>query len=318
MKILITGSAGFIGFSFAKKLLEKKMYKIIGIDNFNDYYDINLKKKRNNILKNYKNYKFNKVDITDKTKIEKIFKNEKFDFVFHFAAQAGVRYSINFPRKYMESNLMGFFNILENVKKYRVKRLFYASSSSVYGENKNFPLNEKENIFPKNIYALSKKVNEEIANIFSRYYKVKLTGLRFFTIYGEWGRPDMMMLKFISSYYNNKTFELYNFGNHVRDFTYIGDAVTIMYLLLKKHKKLDNNEIFNICSNKPINLKKIILFMKKNEINPKIKKVILQKADILKTHGNNSKLIRFTKFKKFSDWKESLKKTIEWYQKNML
>ena len=318
MKILITGSAGFIGFSFAKKLLEKKIYKIVGIDNFNDYYDINLKKKRNNILKNYKNYKFNKVDITDKKKIDKIFKNEKFDFVFHFAAQAGVRYSINFPRKYMESNLMGFFNILENVKKYRVKRLFYASSSSVYGENKNFPLNEKENIFPKNIYALSKKVNEEIANIFNRYYKVKLTGLRFFTIYGEWGRPDMMMLKFISSYYNNKTFELYNFGNHVRDFTYIGDAVTIMYLLLKKHKKLDNNEIFNICSNKPINLKKIILFMKKNEINPKIKKVILQKADILKTHGNNSKLIRFTKFKKFSDWKESLKKTIEWYQKNML
>ena len=318
MKILITGSAGFIGFSFAKKLLEKKIYKIVGIDNFNDYYDINLKKKRNNILKNYKNYKFNKVDITDKKKIEKIFKNEKFDFVFHFAAQAGVRYSINFPRKYMESNLMGFFNILENVKKYRVKRLFYASSSSVYGENKNFPLNEKENIFPKNIYALSKKVNEEIANIFNRYYKVKLTGLRFFTIYGEWGRPDMMMLKFISSYYNNKTFELYNFGNHVRDFTYIGDAVAIMYLLLKKHKKLDNNEIFNICSNKPINLKEIILFMKKNEINPKIKKVTLQKADILKTHGNNSKLIRFTKFKKFSDWKESLKRTIEWYQKNML
>ena len=318
MKILITGSAGFIGFSFAKKLLEKKIYKIVGIDNFNDYYDINLKKKRNNILKNYKNYKFNKVDITDKKKIEKIFKKEKFDFVFHFAAQAGVRYSINFPRKYMESNLMGFFNILENVKKYRVKRLFYASSSSVYGENKNFPLNEKENIFPKNIYALSKKVNEEIANIFNRYYKVKLTGLRFFTIYGEWGRPDMMMLKFINSYYKNKTFELYNFGNHVRDFTYIGDAVAIMYLLLKKHKKLDNNEIFNICSNKPINLKEIILFMKKNEINPKIKKVTLQKADILKTHGNNSKLIRFTKFKKFSDWKESLKRTIEWYQKNML
>ena len=318
MKILITGSAGFIGFSFAKKLLEKKIYKIVGIDNFNDYYDINLKKKRNNILKNYKNYKFNKADITDKKKIEKIFKNEKFDFVFHFAAQAGVRYSINFPRKYMESNLMGFFNILENVKKYRVKRLFYASSSSVYGENKNFPLNEKENIFPKNIYALSKKVNEEIANIFNRYYKVKLTGLRFFTIYGEWGRPDMMMLKFISSYYNNKTFELYNFGNHVRDFTYIGDVVAIMYLLLKKHKKLDNNEILNICSNNPINLKEIILFMKKNEINPKIKKVTLQKADILKTHGNNSKLIRFTKFKKFSDWKESLKRTIEWYQKNML
>jgi UDP-glucuronate 4-epimerase len=318
MKVLITGSAGFIGYNLAKNLLEKKGFKIVGIDNFNDYYDVNLKKKRNNLLKKYKNYEFFKIDIRNKDKLEKIFIKKNFDFVFHFAAQAGVRYSIDHPRKYVESNIMGFYNILENVKKYKVKRLFYASSSSVYGENKNFPLNEKESISPKNIYGLSKKVNEEISLIFNRYYNVKLTGLRFFTIYGEWGRPDMMMIKFISSYYKNKIFNLYNFGNHVRDFTYVGDAVSIMYLLLKNHKKLNNFDILNICSNNPINLKEIVSFMKKNKINPKIKKVTLQKADILKTHGDNSKLLKYIKFTKFSNWKESLKKTIVWYQKNMI
>lgn len=318
MKILITGSAGFIGYNLAKNLLGKKGFKITGVDNFNDYYDVNLKKKRNNILKKFKNFEFIKVDINDKIKLEKIFKKKKFDFVFHFAAQAGVRYSIDHPRKYVESNIIGFYNILENTKKYKIKRLFYASSSSVYGENKNFPLKEKEKILPKNIYGLTKKIDEEIGLIFNKYYKVKLIGLRFFTIYGEWGRPDMMMIKFINSYYKNKTFELYNFGKHVRDFTYVGDAVNIMFLLLRNHKKLNNYDIFNICSNNPINLKEIILFLKKNKINPKIKKVTLQKADILKTHGDNSKLLKYIKFKKFSNWKESVKKTIIWYQKNML
>jgi len=318
MKILITGSAGFIGFNLCHLLLKNNNFKITGIDNFNDYYDVSLKKKRNNLLKKYQNFEFIKTDIKNKIKLEKIFKNKKFDFVFHFAAQAGVRYSIDHPRKYIESNLLGFYNIIENVKKYNTKRLFYSSSSSVYGENNNFPLNEKEKIFPKNMYGLSKKVNEEISFIFNKYYNVKLTGLRFFTVYGEWGRPDMMMIKFISSYYKNKTFKLYNFGNHVRDFTYVGDVVNILYLLLKNHKKLKDFDILNICSNNPINLKQIVLFMKKNKINPKIKKVTLQKADILKTHGDNSKLLKYIKYIKFSNWKDSLKKTIIWYQKNMI
>jgi len=318
MKILITGSAGFIGFNLCHLLLKNNNFKITGIDNFNDYYDVSLKKKRNNLLKKYKNFELIKTDIKNKIKLEKIFKNKKFDFVFHFAAQAGVRYSIDHPRKYIESNLLGFYNIIENVKKYNTKRLFYSSSSSVYGENNNFPLNEKEKIFPKNMYGLSKKVNEEISFIFNKYYNVKLTGLRFFTVYGEWGRPDMMMIKFISSYYKNKTFKLYNFGNHVRDFTYVGDVVNILYLLLKNHKKLKDFDILNICSNNPINLKQIVLFMKKNKINPKIKKVTLQKADILKTHGDNSKLLKYIKYTKFSNWKDSLKKTIIWYQKNMI
>ena len=317
-KILITGSAGFIGFNFSRDLLNKKGYKIIGLDNFNDYYDINLKKRRNKILKKFKNYKFFKIDINNKVKLKKIFQNNKIDYVFHFAAQAGVRYSIDYPRKYVESNIVGFYNIIENVKNYKIKRLFYASSSSVYGENNNFPLNEREVVSPKNIYGLSKKVNEEISQIFNKFYNVKLIGLRFFTIYGEWGRPDMMMLNFIESYFKRKTFKLYNFGNHVRDFTYIGDASKIMYLLLKNHTKLKSFDVFNICSSNPVKLENIISFMKKNDITPKIKKINLQKADILKTHGDNSKLLRYIKFRKFSDWEDCLKKTIAWYKTNMI
>ena len=317
MKILITGIAGFIGFNFAKFLLEKK-YKIIGIDNLNDYYDINLKKRRLKQLFNSKNFKFYKVDLVEKKKIKEIFKNNNIDFIFHFAAQAGVRYSIDHPAKYIDSNILGFYNLIENIKNFKIKRLFYASSSSVYGENKNFPLNEKEHIFPKNIYGLSKKINEEIGFIFNKYYNTKLIGLRFFTVYGEWGRPDMMMMKYIDCFYKKKIFYLNNYGNHSRDFTYIGDVVNILYLLLKRHKKLKSYDLFNICSNKPINLKKIISFMKKNKIHPKVKKVSLQKADILKTHGDNKKLLKSIKYKKFSDWKISVRKTIVWYQKNML
>ena len=317
MKILITGIAGFIGFNFAKFLLEKK-YKIIGIDNLNDYYDVNLKKRRLKQLFNSKNFKFYKVDLIEKKKIKEIFKNNNIDFIFHFAAQAGVRYSIDHPAKYIDSNILGFYNLIENIKNFKIKRLFYASSSSVYGENKNFPLNEKEHIFPKNIYGLSKKINEEIGFIFNKYYNTKLIGLRFFTVYGEWGRPDMMMMKYIDCFYKKKIFYLNNYGNHSRDFTYIGDVVNILYLLLKRHKKLKSYDLFNICSNKPINLKKIISFMKKNKIHPKVKKVSLQKADILKTHGDNKKLLKSIKYKKFSDWKISVRKTIVWYQKNML
>ena len=318
MKILITGAAGFIGYNFCQYLLKKTNYKIFGIDNINNYYSTRIKLDRLKELKKFKNFNFKKLDITENSFLEKIFKIQKFDFVFNFAAQAGVRYSIKHPRKYIDANINGFFNIIENSKKYKVKRLFYASSSSVYGENKNFPLNEKEHIFPKNIYGLSKKINEEIGFIFNKYYNTKLIGLRFFTVYGEWGRPDMMMMKYIDCFYKKKIFYLNNYGNHSRDFTYIGDVVNILYLLLKRHKKLKSYDLFNICSNKPINLKKIISFMKKNKIHPKVKKVSLQKADILKTHGDNKKLLKSIKYKKFSDWKISVRKTIVWYQKNML
>ena len=314
MKILITGSAGFIGFNFSKFLLVNTNFKIIGIDNFNDYYDVNLKRNRNKILLKFKNYKFKKIDICNNKNLNKIFKKEKFDFVFHFAAQAGVRYSIKNPRKYIDSNYIGFFNILENSNFYKVKRLFYASSSSIYGENSQFPLKEKYLTYPKNIYGLSKKSNEELSEFYHRYYGLRSIGLRFFTVYGEWGRPDMMMIKYISAFFNKKKFILHNFGNHVRDFTYVGDVVKILFLLLKNNNKIKNFEILNVCSNNPIPLSKIIKTMKENNIVPKIKKTSLQMADIIKTHGDNKKILRITNFKKFSSIKDSIKKTIIWYK----
>ena len=296
MKILITGAAGFIGFNLAKNLIKNKKYFVTGIDNFDKYYDVTLKKRRNDLLIKNKNFKFHKINILNEKLLEKIFKKNKFDFVFHLAAQAGVRYSISYPKKYMDSNYVGFFNIIQLVKKYKVKRLFYASSSSVYGDNKKFPLKESERISPKNIYALSKKSNEEISSVYSNYYNVNCTGLRFFTVYGEWGRPDMMMMKFINSYYKKKIFKLYNFGNHTRDFTYIDDVIEILRRLLLKNSKLLKNDIFNICSNKPQKLVKIIDFMLKNKIKPKIKKISLQKADIIKTHGDNTKILKITNY----------------------
>ena len=267
----------------------------------------------NNVKELTHKFFYNDIDSLDK-----LFKKNKFDFIFHLAAQAGVRYSIDHPREYIDNNFLGFFNIIENSKKYKIKRLFYASSSSVYGESKSFPLNEKEKILPKNIYGLSKKVNEEISFIFNKFYSLKLTGLRFFTVYGEWGRPDMMIVKFISSFFKKQTFNLYNYGNHTRDFTYVGDVVEILQRLLKNNKNLKDNDILNICSNKPINLKKIISFLIKHNIKPKIKKLSIQKADILKTHGDNSKLFKYTKFKNYSDWKVCLKKVINWYQNEMI
>ena len=319
MKILVTGAAGFIGFNFCKYLLSKINQNIVvGIDNLNNYYDIKLKQKRLKILKKNKRFKYYKVDINNQKKIEKIFKRYKFDFVLNLAAQAGVRYSIDHPRKYVDANILGFYNIIENSRKYKIKRLFYASSSSVYGENKKFPLKESEKINPKNIYGLSKKINEEVSEIFYRYYNLKSTGLRFFTVFGEWGRPDMMMIKYINSHYKKKIFQLNNFGKHTRDFTYVGDVVKILFLLIVKHKKLKNLDILNICSNKPVKLKSIIKLMKKRNIKPLIKKAPLQKADILKTHGSNSKVLKITNFKKFEKLEVAINRTVDWYQKNYL
>ena len=209
MKILITGSAGFIGYNLCSYILSiNKKIRIVGIDNFNDYYDVKLKKNRISLLKKFNKFTFHNIDINNNFKIKFLFKKYKFDYVFNLAAQAGVRYSIDHPRKYINTNINGFYNILENCRNNKIKRLFYASSSSVYGENKKFPLKEEYDVKPKNIYGLSKKINEEIAQIFYKFYNFKATGLRFFTVYGEWGRPDMMMLKYIDAHYKKKNFSI--------------------------------------------------------------------------------------------------------------
>ena len=313
MKILITGVAGFIGFNLAKFFLEKKNnIKIIGIDNLDDYYSVKLKKDRIKNIKKFKNFKFIKQDVYNKKSLDSLIKKNKFDFVYHLAAQAGVRYSIKNPQKYYDTNIIGFTNLLEILRKNKVKKIIYASSSSVYGDSKKFPLKENLVLKPKNVYALSKKFNEDLANVYKNLYKINIVGIRFFTVFGEWGRPDMFMLKYLKNIYHKANFELYNKGNHYRDFTYIGDVVKILYLL--RNLKTENHDVLNICSNNPVKITKIISQINKiTKKNPKIRLVGMQKADILKTHGCNKKIKKLTKIKTFKNINESLLKTINWY-----
>ena len=314
MNILVTGCAGFIGFHLCENLKSGK-YNIIGIDNLNNYYSKKYKKKRLAILKKKKNFKFLRLDISDYKKLDKLFKKNKFAIVVNLAAQAGVRYSIKKPKEYVQSNINGFFNIIELSRIWKIKKIFYASSSSVYGEKNVFPLKENQTTHPKNIYSFSKKSNEEMASIYSNFYKMKFIGLRFFTIYGEWGRPDMLILKYISCIQNKKTFYLNNYGNHFRDFTYINDAIKQMLALLKKNFN-QNHEIFNICSNRPISLKLIIKQINNKLGQPKLIKRKLQRADVYKTHGSNLKLIKTTKIKKFTDIQVGIRNVIDWSMEN--
>ena len=313
MKILITGVGGFIGFNLARDLLNNKI-GVIGIDNLNSYYSKKLKNKRISILKKNNLFKFFKIDINEKKKINNFFKNKKFTHIFHLAAQPGVRETQKFPEKYFFPNMVGFFNILNNFKNNKKTKIFYASSSSVYGDQKKYPCKEKYQLKPKNIYGLTKKHNEELAELFHKSYGIKIIGLRFFTVFGEWGRPDMLFLKFFNFADNNKTFYVNNSGNHYRDITYIADVVNALKKLMKK--KLSKHEIFNICSSKPRKLSKIIMLLKNITDFKKIKNGKLQNTEVLKTHGSNKKLLKKINFKFNSNFQLSVKNTYEWYRKN--
>ena len=316
MKILITGAAGFIGFNFSKYLLENSKFKILGIDNLNNYYSPKIKNERIKLLKKNRKFKFVKLDIKNRKKLKSIF-NNRFSAVFHFAAQAGVRYSLKNPRAYIESNIDGFFNILEFIRNKKIKKFYYASSSSVYGDSKKFPLKEEDIINPKNIYGLSKKNNEEIAEFLSANNKISIIGLRFFTVFGEWGRPDMLIYKYLKSiFFKNEKFYLNNYGNHTRDFTYISDVNKILFSLLKK-KILIGHHIFNICSNNPIKITKVLnLISSEIKSKPKIYKRKFQKADVLKTHGSNKRIKKYTKIDNFTKINFAIIKTTQWYKKN--
>ncbi len=316
-KILITGVAGFIGFALAEKLI-KKNFIVYGIDNLDNYYSIKLKKKRIELLKRNKNFHFKKINFSKKKNIEIFFKGKKFETVVHLGAQAGVRYSLTNPDKYIDTNFIGFINIIENSIKNKIKKFIFASSSSVYGEQKNFPIKENIYLDPKNIYARTKKLNEEIAFDIHRLNNIDITGLRLFTVYGEWGRPDMFIMKFLKCLYNKEKLKLFNKGNHYRDFTYIEDVVEIMSkLIIKKQDK--KFKIFNICSNKPIHLKKLInIMVKQTKKIPNILLTNFQKADVLKTHGDNRKIKKYLKYYKFTKIEEGIKKTIAWYKDNKI
>ena len=314
MRIFITGAVGFIGFNLAKYLLENRNNKVYGIDCFDDYYSVKLKKKRLNILKKKKNFYFRKIDICDYKKFKKYVGLKKFDISINLAAQAGVRYSLVNPQKYIKVNILGFINFLK-VLKQNTKKLYYASSSSVYGESNNFPLNEKEKLHPKNVYGITKKLNEIIAEDYFKKHNIKIIGLRFFTVYGEWGRPDMFFLKLFKSLKTKEAMFVNNFGNHDRDFTYINDVVMILEKLFTK--KIHKHEVYNICSNNPISIDDIIQDFKKNW-NFKVKYRPMVKADVLKTHGSNKKITKHLNFKKFTHIDEGIKNSLNWYLKNKI
>ena len=316
MQILITGAAGFIGFNLSKYLLKKNI-KVFGIDNINSYYSRSLKLDRIKELKKFKKFSFRKIDIRSEKNLFIFLKKKQLDIIIHLAAQAGVRYSLINPTEFVQNNILGFYNVINLAKKNNIKKIFYASSSSVYGDSNNFPLKENQIINPKNIYSLSKKNNEEMAEIFSQQFSIKLVGLRFFTIYGEWGRPDMFLMKYLtSSFDRTKKFYLNNFGNHTRDFTYILDACEIIEKLIFSKKKQMKHQIYNICSNNPIKLLDII-----NELNrlttkkPKIYKRRLQEADVIKTHGSNKKILSIIGNRKFKNIKNGLLNTLNWFKR---
>lgn len=312
-KILITGAAGFIGFNLSNKL--KKKYKVLGIDNINNYYSPFLKKNRiYNLIS--KNFKFKKVDIKNYKILETTFKNFKPEIIINLAAQAGVRYSLKNPKVYLDNNINGFFNILELSKKYKVKHLLFASSSSVYGKNKDKILKISSNTDkPISFYAFTKKANELMAHYYSHMFKLKITGLRLFTVYGPWGRPDMSLYKFVKNILKRKSINIFNHGKHQRSFTYIDDAINqISKLIELKEKKLFN--IYNIGGAKPIKLLTFIKLIEKNlNIKGSYNFLPIQKGDVEKTNADISKTIKKTKISPKIDIDSGIKKFIDWYKK---
>ena len=317
-KILITGSAGFIGFHLCKDLIRNKNLSLIGIDNVNNYYDVKLKKERINILKNLgNNFKFIKIDLNS-VKIKHLFFKEKFDVVIHLAAQAGVRYSISNPEAYVVNNLNGFFNIINQSSKNKIKHFIFASTSSVYGDNSKFPLKEHYNTDkPLTFYAATKKSNEVMAYSYSNIHKLPATGLRFFTVYGPYGRPDMALYKFANSILKNKFLTMFNYGKHKRDFTYIDDVTSaIKKLISKPSKDKIPFQLFIIASSSPENLKKFLKYIE-NRLNKKakIKYLPLQKGDIYQTFGDTSKLKKKINFKIKTSLEEGITKYVNWFLK---
>ena len=318
-KILITGVAGFIGYHLAEKLLDKN-YQIIGIDNLNGYYDPVLKKDRLNNLKKFSNFEFHKIDFIHNNELTSIFNNNQLDQVIHLGAQAGVRYSITNPQFYIETNITGFLNILENCKSYNVENIIYASSSSIYGNNKDLPFSENDKTEKQiSIYGVSKKTNELMAHTYSNLYGLKTIGLRFFTVYGPWGRPDMALYIFTKAIIENKNIDLFNKGSHTRSFTYISDIVEPIYRLIKINENnqniLSNNDILNIGGAEPVKLLRFIDIIEDYlGKKAKIKLKPMQQGDIQDTNADITKLKKITDYKPQVDIEEGIKRFIDWYK----
>lgn len=325
---IITGSAGFIGYFLSKSILEHGA-KVVGIDNLNDYYDVNLKYSRLNNLKAFNQFTFIKEDISKKESIMKIFKEYKPNVVVNLAAQAGVRYSLQNPDAYIKSNIIGFFNILEACRYHPVEHLIYASSSSVYGANKKVPFEESDFVDkPVSLYAATKKSNELMAYTYSHLYNIPATGLRFFTVYGPYGRPDMAYFTFTNKYFKGEPIKIYNNGDFehdlYRDFTYIDDIVEGVMKLLNCIPKEDENEVshivYNIGNNKPVKLMDFIHTVEICLSNSLGRKVVFEKVfeplkpgDVAATYASTKLLEKVIGFKPKTSIEEGLQKFTDWY-----
>ena len=335
MKILVTGAAGFIGF-YVSKILTSKGHTVVGLDNINDYYDVNLKFSRLNELgidraeaskfnvicqSKTSDFSFVRMNLEDREELPKLFKNEKFEIVCNLAAQAGVRYSIENPETYVDSNLVGFLNILECCRHHNIKHLVYASSSSVYGLNKKIPFSTDDNVdYPISLYAATKKSNELMAHTYSHLFKIPTTGLRFFTVYGPWGRPDMAMFLFTDAIVNDRPIKVFNHGKMERDFTYIDDIVEGVVRIIEKstEKRIDSQnyyKVYNIGNNDSV---KLIDFIKEIEFN--LNKVAekdmlpMQPGDVERTWADVDALIRDYDYRPNTSIKDGVKSFIDWFK----
>ena len=331
MKILVTGSAGFIGSALSIKLLNLG-FSVVGIDNHNDYYDPSLKERRLDRFLNNQNYVHLRMDIEDTASIISLFNEHSFDIVINLAAQAGVRYSIENPLTYVRTNIVGFANILEGCRHSNVQHLVYASSSSVYGSNTKMPFSIHHNVdHPLSLYAASKKTNELMAHTYSHLYGLPTTGLRFFTVYGPWGRPDMALFSFTKAILNREKIQVFNYGKHRRDFTYIDDIIEGLIRVIDKPPEIDikwnsdNSDpgtssapwrVYNIGNNKPVELLDYISAIEDSLGIKAIKDLLpLQPGDVKDTYADVSELINDFGFKPKTSVKEGVKNFIDWYKK---
>lgn len=323
--LLLTGSAGFIGSHLCIKLLNKG-FNIVGVDNHNNYYDPTLKEKRISKFLDNQKYVHYKADLCDEKKLKEIFNIHKPNIVINLAAQAGVRYSIENPKEYINSNIVGFLNLIENCRDHEIKHFLYASTSSVYGNNKNMPFVENDNTdYPLSLYAATKKSNELIAHSYSSLYGIPTTGLRFFTVYGPWGRPDMALFKFTDRMIKGHPIDVFNNGNHTRDFTYIDDIIESISRLVNLPPSLNNKNqeqssispfwtVFNIGNNNPIKIMNYIHALENSlSIKAKINYLPLQKGDVPDTFADTSKLKNKINFSPSTSVEEGVNKFVQWY-----
>ncbi|MEQ2025046.1 NAD-dependent epimerase [Xenorhabdus szentirmaii] len=329
MKFLVTGVAGFIGFHVSKRLLDAG-HKVVGIDNLNDYYDVSLKEARLKLIQ-YPNFVFKKMELADYSEITTLFTDENFDRVIHLGAQAGVRYSIEKPHVYAEANLIGHLNILECCRHNKIQHLLYASSSSVYGLNRKMPFSTDDSVdHPVSLYAATKKANELMSHTYSHLYGLPTTGLRFFTVYGPWGRPDMALFKFTKAMIEGKSIDVYNYGEMRRDFTYIDDIVESIVRLQDIIPEVDQSwtveegtpatssapyRVYNIGNSSPVELMEYITALE-GALGIEVQKNMLplQPGDVLETSADTNALYDVISFKPQTSVKEGIQHFIDWYK----